>query len=243
VRFRPIVLCYHAASERWEDHLAVPPPLIERHARALLGRGLRPLRAEETLENPSRSFHVTFDDAYRNIAGVLGALRRLGVPATVFACTGFAESGGELDVPELEGRAEGVSDELKTMDWNELRALVENGVEVGSHTVTHPHLTELDDRELTRELRESRQRIEAELGRPCRFISYPYGHDDPRVHAAARAAGYEAAFSLERERWRFDRYALPRVDIHRMDRPARFTLKTSRLLPAIRALRSAFANG
>jgi peptidoglycan/xylan/chitin deacetylase (PgdA/CDA1 family) len=116
------------------------------------------------------------------------------------------------------------------MDWDALRALAERGVEIGSHTISHPHLTQLDDDELRRELVESRERLEDGLGRPCRFVAYPYGDDDARVHEAARAAGYEAGFALPGAESPFDRYALPRVGIYRRDGRARAAVKTSALL-------------
>jgi peptidoglycan/xylan/chitin deacetylase (PgdA/CDA1 family) len=74
--------------------------------------------------------------------------------------------------------------------------------------------------------REARERIAAELRRPCRFLAYPYGEHDARVRAAARAAGYEAAFALRSSEWRPDRYALPRVDLYRRDGDLRARLKT-----------------
>ena len=76
------------------------------------------------------------------------------------------------------------------MSWSELRAIAEDGIEVGSHTITHPRLTQLSPAELERELVESRERIEDELGRPCRFLAYPYGDEAEHVRAAAEAAGY-----------------------------------------------------
>jgi peptidoglycan/xylan/chitin deacetylase (PgdA/CDA1 family) len=100
---------------------------------------------------------------------------------------------------------------------------------VGSHTVTHAHLTRVTDGELARELKESRERLEAELARPCRFLAYPYGEEDDRVRRAARAAGYEAAFGLSSDRAP-DRYAVPRVGIWRKDGLARVTLKA---VPAV----------
>ena len=36
------------------------------------------------------------------------------------------------------------------MSWAELRTLADAGWEIGSHTVTHPHLTQLDDATLAR---------------------------------------------------------------------------------------------
>ena len=82
------------------------------------------------------------------------------------------------------------------MDWDELRSLADDGIEIGSHTVSHPHLTRLDDATLRLELVDSRERVEDEIGRPCRFLAYPFGEEDGRVRRAARDAGYEAAFAL-----------------------------------------------
>ena len=79
--------------------------------------------------------------------------------------------------------------------WTALERLVERGWEVGSHTVSHPLLTLLDDASLDQELRQSRELIEARLG-GCSSLSYPYGIADRRVASAARRAGYETACTL-----------------------------------------------
>jgi peptidoglycan/xylan/chitin deacetylase (PgdA/CDA1 family) len=100
-------------------------------------------------------------------------------------------------------------------------------VEIGSHTVSHPHLPRLTDAELQRELRESRERIADELARPCRYLAYPFGNEDARVRSAAAAAGYDAAFALPGREDRIDRFALPRVGVYRRDSPMRFRLKTA----------------
>jgi peptidoglycan/xylan/chitin deacetylase (PgdA/CDA1 family) len=96
-------------------------------------------------------------------------------------------------------------------------------VAIGSHGVMHEHLTRLSDEELRRELSESKQELEDELGRPCPEFAYPYGEHDERVRAAVRAAGYERGFGL-RERGR-DRYALRRVDLYRRHGPASALLR------------------
>ena len=237
-RFRPLILCYHAVSDTWEHGLAIPAARIERQLRALLARRLRPAPLERTLDGRRALLHVTFDDAYRSIADILPTLADLRIPATVFACSGYAADGRPLDVPELAEQAAAHPDELATMGWDELRALAGGGVEVGSHTVSHPHLTELQDEELDRELRDSRAELEDELGRPCRFLAYPYGDDDPRVHEAARRAGYEAAFALPGAVNGFHPYAVPRVGVYRRDGLASVFLKTSPLRAAGTALRA-----
>jgi peptidoglycan/xylan/chitin deacetylase (PgdA/CDA1 family) len=219
-------LCYHAVSETWDDPLAVGTATIERQLKNLLRRGYSPAPLEQVAAGGRRLFHVTFDDAYRSTRLVVPLLERLGVSATVFACSGFAESGAPLLIPELLERSSG--DELATMDWDMLRELVRHGIEVGSHTVTHAHLTEASDDELHRELRRSRERIETELGRPCSYVAYPYGDENARVRTAARDAGYSRGFSL-RSTATDSPLGCPRIEIYRGDGPFGFALKTSRL--------------
>lgn len=236
--FGPVVLCYHAVTERWDDALAISPDTLERQLRLLLAARYRPIRAEDVLRNRRRTFHVTFDDAYRSVAEVMPVLERLSIPATIFVCTDLARSGSPMAVPELRGRANEYPEELCTMDWDALAALSSRGVEIGSHTVSHPHLPALSDAELERELSESREQIEARLGRPCEFLSYPFGEEDARVRAAAKAAGYTAAYGLRGDFRSPSPLALPRVDIYRADGVARFALKASPLgPPALTALR------
>jgi peptidoglycan/xylan/chitin deacetylase (PgdA/CDA1 family) len=223
--FPPVVLCYHAVSEWWPDELAIPPKRFASHLRALLLRRFRPASLADTVRARRQLFHVTFDDAYKSVANAIPILEQLAVPATIFACTDYAQDGRPLAVPELAERAALYPGQLATMNWNELRAVAERGIEIGSHTLTHPHLPELSDAELARELSESRSQLEDELGRPCRYLAYPYGDTDDRVGAAARRAGYDAAFALSPRA--SNRYALPRVDLYRKDTLLRMTLKTS----------------
>ena len=158
--------------------------------------------------------HLTFDDAFASVGSVLPHLRALGLPVTIFVCTGLADQGGApLLIPELESDDPEDLEGLRTMSWDVLRGLATGGVAIGSHTVTHAHLTRLSDQDLARELSVSKHRVEEELGRPCPMLAYPYGEQDTRVREAAKAAGYEAAFGL-RER-PGDPFALPRVDLYR----------------------------
>lgn len=225
--FEPIVLCYHAVSQTWEHPLSVPPEALERHLRRLLERRYLPASAERVVAGRERVLHVTFDDAYTSVRAALPILEQLGVPATIFACAGLADTGAPLDIPELVAEVRRAPVELATMAWDELRELAARGIEIGSHTVSHPHLTMLGDDELIRELTESKERIEAALGRPCRFLAYPYGDEDERVLAAAERAGYDGAFALPGNEDRWTPFAVPRVGIYRGDRGLNLTLKTT----------------
>jgi peptidoglycan/xylan/chitin deacetylase (PgdA/CDA1 family) len=229
--FRALVLCYHSVSDEWEHALAVTRRAFERQLRSLLRRGYRPLDAADLVAGPRRGLHVTFDDAYRTVLEVVPTLRRLRLPATVFASTAFADGGRPLDVPELAAEVAAHPRHLETMTWDQLRGLAADGVEIGSHTVSHAHLTSLSDEELDRELRDSRARVADELGRPCRLFAYPYGEHDGRVQAAVRRAGYEAAFALADGADGQNVHALPRIDLYRRDSLLRATLKTSFVKP------------
>jgi peptidoglycan/xylan/chitin deacetylase (PgdA/CDA1 family) len=221
---QPLVLCYHAVSDTWEHSLSVRPAAFERQLRFLV-RLYRPVAAAEILRARGRLLHVTFDDAFRSIDAALPALERLGVPATVFACTDLADEGLPLAVPELAADAAAHPEELATHSWERLRELADRGVEIGSHTCSHPHLPRLGDDELDRELRESRTRLEDELRRRCRFLAYPFGDEDGRVRAAARRAGYEAAFALPGDVAAPDDFAVPRLGVWRRDTHPRLATK------------------
>jgi len=82
--------------------------------------------------------------------------------------------------------------------WEEWRHALEDGlIEIGSHGLTHQDLTQLSPMDRLGELRQSRRRIEDELGRACRVVAYPFGAWDDAVAEAARVAGYACGVTTE----------------------------------------------
>ncbi len=77
------------------------------------------------------------------------------------------------------------------------RRLLRQGWEIDSHTLTHPDLTTLGADALREELAGSRRRLRERLGVETRFLCYPAGRNDAAVRAAARAAGYVAATTVQ----------------------------------------------
>ena len=231
---RPLVLCYHAVSDTWHQRLSVPAAALEAQLRHLIGRGWQPVGALDAATGSGKLLHVTFDDAFTSVRNVLPVLERTGAKATVFACTGYAGDGRALAVPELGGEP---ASELETMTWDELRAFVERGIEVSSHTVSHPHLPRLSDDELAAELRDSKQQLEDELGRPCKVLAYPFGDCDDRVRAAAGAAGYEVAFGLPGDATGLDPFDVFRVGVWNGDSPRKVALKANGLVRSPTALK------
>ncbi|MEM8959880.1 MAG: polysaccharide deacetylase family protein [Acidobacteriota bacterium] len=89
----------------------------------------------------------------------------------------------------------------RPIPWPTVRALLEQGVEFGAHTVTHPILSILDGDEQRREIIESRDRIEAMIGHRPTLFAYPNGsaHDfDQTTVDSLRSSGFNAACSTIR---------------------------------------------
>jgi peptidoglycan/xylan/chitin deacetylase (PgdA/CDA1 family) len=234
-----LVLCYHAISPSWDAELSVTPDEFEYQVDYLLGRGWHATTfADAVLNAPARrTLAITFDDAFASIGRyATPVLARLGAPATVFVPTAFPGAGEPLSWPGIEHWvATPHAAELAPMTWNELEELADRGWEIGSHTRTHPRLTQLDDARLASELADSRNECARALGRPCRTIAYPYGDVDVRVANAARAVGYVAGASLSSRLDALGPYRHPRVGIYHADNGPRFRLKASRPLRLLRA--------
>lgn len=85
------------------------------------------------------------------------------------------------------------------LTWDEVRMMAHHGFAFGSHTLTHPILTGLSPAEARRELAESRERLEDEVGDSVRSLAYPNGTPadfDLETQEMAQACGYSAAFTL-----------------------------------------------
>ena len=85
------------------------------------------------------------------------------------------------------------------MSWSDAREVSKNGIEFGAHTASHPILTRISLDEVSAELLQSKQHVEAEIGKPAIGFAYPNGQSSDfnneiidRVHRA----GFEIAFTL-----------------------------------------------
>jgi peptidoglycan/xylan/chitin deacetylase (PgdA/CDA1 family) len=234
-----LVLCYHAVSEDWGSELAVTPSRLRSQLELVLARGYRGATFHDAVHSPPapKSVAVTFDDAYRSVIELgLPVLARLGLPGTVFVPTAFTGSEAPMAWPGIDHWLGGPHEsELLPMSWAELRTLADAGWEIGAHTRTHPHLTELDDAALEGELRGSRRDCESALGLPCRSFAYPFSDEDQRVVRATGEAGYSAACTLPAALHPASSLRWPRVGVYWEDGALRFRLKTS---PAVMRLRA-----
>jgi peptidoglycan/xylan/chitin deacetylase (PgdA/CDA1 family) len=87
--------------------------------------------------------------------------------------------------------------EFGPVTWDQAREMEANGIEIGSHTCTHPILTLTGEERLRRELCESKSRLEEVLGRRVEQFCYPNGDNDGRVQGEVARAGYRVAVTCE----------------------------------------------
>jgi peptidoglycan/xylan/chitin deacetylase (PgdA/CDA1 family) len=63
------------------------------------------------------------------------------------------------------------------LTWDQVREMAENGIEMGAHTINHPILTRIPRDEAEREIRDSKNMIEAEIGSDVIAFAYPNGQE------------------------------------------------------------------
>jgi len=216
----PVILMYHSVEPYTEDpyRITVRPERFERQLRWLRRHGLRgvSMRDLRAAPDPRGLVGLTFDDGYADfVTRVLPALRRYGFTATVYVVGGAVGGHNAWD-------ADGPRKPLMTAD--DVRRIADAGVEVGSHSLTHPRLPAVDDRALQDEIGASRVALADLVGGPVDGFCYPYGAAGRREVAMVALAGYGYACAVG-ARTHAGPHALPRTYIGDSDSAPRLYAK------------------
>ena len=175
------------------------------HLAALDRAPFRASRLAEVLDEPAPGrFVLTFDDgdaSNHRIAWPLLAARNW--PGCFFVIA------GEIGTSSRMG-------------WRELRELADAGMEIGSHSLTHPFMHTLSRDQLRHEFGESKRRLEDGLGRAVTLASLPRGNTVAGIAAVLTELGYRAFCTSEPGMVcdTTDRFALPRIAVKRSTPPA-----------------------
>jgi peptidoglycan/xylan/chitin deacetylase (PgdA/CDA1 family) len=227
-----LALCYHAVSDRLPADLAVTPANLERQLRMLVRRGYRSVGFTEAVgRGEGKRLAITFDDGFRSVRDLgLPILERLGLTATLFVPTAFPGSEEPMAWSGIDRWSrEGHGEEMLCLGVPELRDLAARGWEIGAHSHTHPHLSQLSPQRLDDELRWPKTQLEEWLERPCTSFAYPYGDFSPAVVEATGEAGYAAAAGLDAALPTGRPLLWPRIGVYREDAAWRYRLKISPL--------------
>lgn len=101
------------------------------------------------------------------------------------------------------------------LSWEEINEMRDNGVSFGSHTNTHPVLTEIPAERAREEIIVSKQILEESIGRKVSAFAYPDGCLNDEVKKIVEDAGYGYALQTGRylNVYDNDRFAIPRKKI------------------------------
>jgi peptidoglycan/xylan/chitin deacetylase (PgdA/CDA1 family) len=163
-------------------HYVVTSEQLTKQFQSLVAAGFEGVSVSRALDsnhsNP-KAVVITFDDGCETdllIAGPL--LNRLGFKATFYVVSGFLNKPGYLSNSQL-------------------RELAGLGHEIGSHSISHRYLRQLDNSELRSEIQDSKTQLEQILGQPVEHFSCPGGRWDARVSPLAVTAGYRSVSTSE----------------------------------------------
>jgi len=180
----PILLYHHISDDQPGNRYYVPVATFEQQMQWLHDHGYTAITVSQLVNVllnggplPARPVAITFDDGNEDVyKNALPILQRFGYPATSFIIVTWV----------------GAKDYV-TMD--ELKNLIADGWEIGSHTMTHIDLTK-DHSVLNYELAQSRSHLEDDLGVPINTVAYPFGAFDQTVAKKASNYGYLAGLGL-----------------------------------------------
>ena len=182
------VLMYHAVGNDegadWPKTLIMKPELFEAHLRYLKEQGYTIVTVVELAERLQKGESVdkyvalSFDDGYKNnYSVVLPLLQKYDAKGSFFVIN--KDMGDETHMNEQE-----------------IKGLIDAGMELGSHTYSHGPLGKIPEKYLVWELDTSRYWLKKKFdGYIVRTLAYPNGSYNPTVIAAAKKYGFYRALT------------------------------------------------
>jgi peptidoglycan/xylan/chitin deacetylase (PgdA/CDA1 family) len=191
------VLCYHIVEAPAAPRMHIDRETFRQHLRYLemTGYNVIPLRhlyeyisgTRDSL--PKNAVVITIDDGWRSTyTEAFPELQKRKFPFTVFV------------YPNIIGKT------ANALTWKQIREMADAGVDIQSHSLTHPYLTQrrhlsMGDAQyatwLRSELAESKRLLEKASGQKVEFFAYPYGDYDLNLARAVQKAGYSAALTCD----------------------------------------------
>ena len=162
--------------------LYISPRLFERQMAELKAAGFtsRGLEPEAAAAN---SVSITFDDGYQSTFETSWEL----LAKTGFKAIQFISSSHLGKRSSWDPCAELLMDKVQVREW------LQAGHSIGSHSATHPKLSQLTREKAWEEIFGSRKALEDEFGIEIRHFCYPFGDWNERLAALVEEAGYLTA--------------------------------------------------
>jgi peptidoglycan/xylan/chitin deacetylase (PgdA/CDA1 family) len=192
------ILTYHHVGSRPRGArikgLYVSPKLFARQMAELKAAGFStPPLAQVTVGGANALCHafLTFDDGFRDVfEHGLPALQAHGFRAVLFLVADLIGRSNEWQ-QRTGDVVEPLMDEAQVRDW------LAAGHEIGSHTLTHPRLTELPPAEAREQIVASKKKLEDLFDVAIDHFCYPYGDWNTPVHDLVSEASYRTACTTD----------------------------------------------
>jgi peptidoglycan/xylan/chitin deacetylase (PgdA/CDA1 family) len=124
------------------------------------------------------------------------------------------------ELQEISSYPMSMTEDCKVMSWDDVIEMHENGIEIGSHTLTHPILSMQDDADIKKEVEQSKKIIEKKISDVVVSFAYPVGgcgaYNDEVINKLEQA-GYQYAVVYHHGTncINDERYTLQRIPIER----------------------------
>ncbi len=204
-----MILAYHRINPWYKDDpLTVNPENFEKQISYLLKRGFK--QVENDYEKIEKNLIITFDDGfYDNIIFGLPLFKKLKIKPIIFVIVGYVSTDKVWDrYKDYE--------KDRFMKWEEIKEIINQDIEIGSHTLSHPHLTQITLEKAKEEIFSSKKVLEDKIGKEVKFFCYPYGEFNENIIEFVKIAGYRYAFVTPKKNIKIknSKYTLRRVGIY-----------------------------
>ena len=182
------LLCYHSVGQADLGVNDCSPLRLRQHIEFAIQRGFRFVPAAQIASGRGdfRDLGITFDDGWKSVFTTAAPLlQEYQIPWTLFVATGLVENPSEWHRPRM-------------LSWNEIAELSKMGVEIGSHSISHPDFGAIDNQKAIEELTVSRLMLKSRLDLSVNCFAIPFGQSKnwtAFAHSAACQAGYELIYA------------------------------------------------
>ena len=170
------IITFHSI-DKTGSVLSYPPKSFANLLEALGKSGIPVVDLDELLApDTEKGLTITFDDGIQTVfTTALPILRDYDVPAHLFLTTAVA--GKDNQWP---GQAVTAPD-FNMLSWEQIGQLHDAGVNIESHTHSHPDLRTLSQYETEQECEQADGLIETRVGRRPQYFAYPYGYKNAGI--------------------------------------------------------------
>ena len=191
------VLCYHIVEAPAAPRMHISRDVFRQHLRYLEMTGYNVIALRDLYDYvtgkraslPKNAVVITIDDGWSSAyTEIFPEMQKRKFPFTVFI------------YPKIIGQT------ANALTWKQVKEMADAGVDIQSHSLSHPFLTRRRHRSMgdkqygewvRKELTESKRLIEKNTGKKVQFLAYPYGDYDDRLTEVVADSGYKAALTCD----------------------------------------------